>query len=135
LTLVKTTRGYVFGGFTPIKWQATNACGSILGDESLQSFVFTLINPHGTPPIKFPLRQDSQQHAIMVCSNWGPSFGGTGYGNSDFRISNQCHGNLDNFTALGGSYKNDSGYEGSTFLVGARNFMVAEIEVFEILRE
>jgi hypothetical protein len=135
LTIVKTTRGFVFGGFTPLKWQNTDFRGLILEDKNHESFVFTLINPHGTEPMKFPLRPDSDDYAILVCSNWGPSFGGNGYGNSDFRIGDQCNGNAVSFTALGGSYDNTSGYDGSTFLVGERNFTVAEIEVFEILRE
>jgi hypothetical protein len=135
LTAVKTTEGCVFGGFTPVMWQVSNVRGRILSDESRRSFIFTLVNPFGTPPMRFPLKEGEHNNAILVCSAWGPSFGGNGYGNSDFRIASQCHGSLDSFSELGRSYENNSGYPGSQFLTGARFFTVAEIEVFEIVTE
>jgi hypothetical protein len=78
LPIVKTTKGFIFGGFAWLKWQNTDFHGLILEEKSHESFVFTLINPHG-------LRPDSEDYAILVCSNWGPSFGGNGFGFSNWR--------------------------------------------------
>jgi hypothetical protein len=61
LTLISDTDGNVFGGFMPVKWESGNKCK---GDDSLRSFLFTLRNPHGVPPRKFPLRPEKKEYAI-----------------------------------------------------------------------
>jgi hypothetical protein len=52
LTLIADTKGNVFGGFTPVKWESGQK-GKWKGDDSLRSFLFTLRNPHGVPVRKF----------------------------------------------------------------------------------
>jgi hypothetical protein len=84
LTLIADTDGNVFGGFTPVKWEARMWNGkhgeennTWKGDDSLRSFLFTLRNPHGVPPRKFALRAERKEHAIICNSTWCPVFGDT----------------------------------------------------------
>jgi hypothetical protein len=66
LTLIFGTDGNVFGGFTPVEWKSSF---EYQGDDSLQSFLFTLRNPHGVPARKFALKEEQrsgQSIAIVV---------------------------------------------------------------------
>ena len=40
LTLIKTTKNKIFGGFTPLNWESKN--GEYLKDESNQTFIFSI---------------------------------------------------------------------------------------------
>jgi hypothetical protein len=67
LALVMDTKGNVFGGFTPVEWESSalgKGSGHMKGDDSLQSFLFTLRNSRGVPSWKFALRAESKQLAI-----------------------------------------------------------------------
>jgi hypothetical protein len=75
LTFISDTEGNVFGGFTPVKWESRewnrkgrkeNNCYQ--GDDSLQSFLFTLRNLYGVPPRKFALKAEKKQYAIYCTS-------------------------------------------------------------------
>jgi hypothetical protein len=74
LTVILDTKGNIFGGFTSVKWES-DGDGKDKGDDSLQSFLFTLKNPHSVSPRKFALRREQKQHAIYCCSASGPVFG------------------------------------------------------------
>jgi hypothetical protein len=85
LTLISDTKGNVSGGFTPVKWESRVWNGKyrdkdncFKGDNSLESFLFTLRNPRGVPPRKFALRMERNQSTIYCNSECGPAFG-TGY--------------------------------------------------------
>jgi archaellum component FlaC len=63
LTVILDTNGNIFGGFTPVEWEARNwnekyenenNCWK--ADPNLKSFLFTLKNPHNVPARKFALR-------------------------------------------------------------------------------
>jgi hypothetical protein len=125
----------VFGGFTPIKWESRqwnekqgneNNCWN--GDDSLQSFLFTLRNPHGVPPRKFALRKDKKECAIYCYAERCEHF-------DDIRVWNNCNTNGQSGTYIGTHwgntiYENDTCFE--YFFTGAENFTVKDIEVFEI---
>jgi hypothetical protein len=121
ITIIETTKGFIFGGYTPIAWSND---GRYKCDDSLTSFIFTLKNGHNTIPMQFPLKSDFKQYAICSYTNYGPSFGG----GRDFYVAFSS-GDYANF---GHSYNNTTGYEGTTFLAGEYNFMVKEIEVFAL---
>jgi hypothetical protein len=136
LTIVMDTRWNVFGGFTPITWETriwngmrgdnNNCCKS---DRSMRSFLFTLKNPHNIPPKRFPLRPEMKDSAIRCDADRGPVFG-----RGDLGVSSYCNSNTRSATGHFGSvYTNDTGINGGIFFVGSGNFMVKEIEVFEIL--
>jgi hypothetical protein len=135
LTLILDTDGNVFGGFTPVEWESRtksphykgdNNYGKWKGDDSLQSFLFTLRNPHGVQPRKFALKAGKKDKAIYCRSNLGPDFGGI-----DMVVKDNC--NRDSYTHLSRkrNYESDTAFE--YFFTGAKNFTVKEIEVFEII--
>jgi hypothetical protein len=121
ITIIETTKGYIFGGYTPIPWESSS--GTYKTDDSLSSFIFTLKNPQNTNPRLFQLKPANKVHAIRCQSNYGPIFGG----GHDFDVD--LSGSPSS-TILGHSYNNDTGANGQTVLAGESTFMVKEIEVF-----
>jgi hypothetical protein len=98
-------------------------------DESLQSFVFTLKNPHNIPARRFALKSEMKHQAIYCSSRRGPSFG---YDLSDIAVCDDCNANTHSFTFLGHIYTNDTGLNNDIVFTGSKDFQVEEIEVFEI---
>jgi hypothetical protein len=142
------TDGNVFGGFTPVEWEShvwnkkwedivksnewKSYSGSkrCKGDDSLQSFLFTLKNPHGVSPRKFALRMEKKQYAINCDSACCPVFG-----DWNIYISSNCSANTNSCTCIGtrwsdSTYVNDTAFR--YFFTGEEKFTVKEIEVFEI---
>jgi hypothetical protein len=135
LTLILDTDGNVFGGFTPLSWESRvwngkrgdeNNCRKC--DDSLKSFIFTLINPHNTQARTFALKAEEKQSAIYCNSSCGPRFG---YG-ADILVSDDCSADTRSWTNIGNTYTNDTELGGQTFMTGSGSFKVKEIEVFEI---
>jgi hypothetical protein len=131
LTMILDTKGNIFGGFTPVKWESLIWRGDIedsaKGDDSLKSFVFTLKNPHNLPARKFALKDEKKWRAIDCSSEGGPTF------DYDLGVCDDSNANTDSHTGLGSVYINDTGLDGEIILTGSKCFQVKEIEVFEIL--
>jgi hypothetical protein len=124
LTLIETTKGFIFGGFTPLVWDsATNGYKS---DNSQKSFVFTLKNAGNIEPRTFKLSNGS--NAIRCYPDRGPTFGG----GHDFQVADNCTPNTSSCTNLGAGYVNDTGISGTADFTGEQYFTVKEIEVFTI---
>jgi hypothetical protein len=124
LTLIETTKGFIFGDFTPIAWESVTDIQK--PDSSGKSFLFSLKNPRNSEPRKFMLM--SGQNAIWCNSSYGPYFSG----NSDIGVSDNCNTTTNSYKNLGGSYVNDTGIDGRLVFTGEHNFTVKEIEVFTI---
>jgi hypothetical protein len=123
LIVILDINGNIFGGFNPGKWGSSNRW---IIDYTLKSFIFTLKNPHKTPPMKFPLKCDMKEKAFHCMAGWGPCFG------NDIVIYDNCNSHGNNSTDFGYSYANNTGLNGKSFLVGTFRFTVQKIEVFEI---
>jgi hypothetical protein len=121
ITIIETTKGYIFGGYTRIPWERSST--TYKTDDRLSSFVFTLKNPHNTSPRLFQLKPAERHHAIYCRSDYGPTFGA----GHDFCVN---WTGSPSYTNFGRSYHNDTGANRQTFLVGESNFAVKEIEVF-----
>jgi hypothetical protein len=129
LTLIEDTKGNIFGGFTPVKWESASEFPK--ADPSLRSFLFTLRNPHSATPRKFELRPQMQELAIYCDYSLGPCFGGCPW---EIAVSGDCNGNSTSSTnGFGAVYVNDTGMDGRIVFTGSRDFTVKEIEVFEII--
>jgi hypothetical protein len=126
VTVIETTKGYIFGGFTPLAWDSSN---SGKPDNSGKSFLFTIKNPRGNQIRKFGLKSSSSA-AIGYISSYGPIF----CSNHDNCVYDACNTSTNNSTNLGGSYTNDTGIDGKKVLTGEYRFIVKEIEVFTITR-
>jgi hypothetical protein len=134
VTLVRDYQGSIFGGYTPVEWESRvhngqynedNNCYK--GDDSEQSFLFTLKNPHNVAPRKFPLIPAERRWAIHVNRDFGPCFGRAG----ELQIFGRL--NQGGQTAgFGHAYRNDTGVNGTQFFTGGGQFSISEVEVFEI---
>jgi hypothetical protein len=126
VTLVLTTEGFIFGGYSPCQWDSSF---TYKHDDSLRSFLFTIKNPHKVPPTAFHLKEDRKQCAIYCFRSRGPIFGG----GCDVFLSDNCNANNKSYTrAFGDTYENTTGLDGKTFFTGDKTFIVKELEVFEI---
>jgi hypothetical protein len=123
VTLILTTKGFIFGGFTPIVWDSSNQYKQ---DNSQQSFLFSVKHPHNSESKSFPLVNST--HTIYCGSSYGPVFGG----GNDIHVVDRCNENTKSYTNLGTSYRNDTGLNGTEVFTGEQYFQVKEIEVFSI---
>lgn len=87
LTVIFTTDGYVFGGFTPVAWESPEEENS-KADPSEKTCLFTLTNSYGVPPRKFAIYKAYMKSAITCDAKSGPMFGGW-----ELYVSDQCHAN------------------------------------------
>jgi hypothetical protein len=120
LTIIKSTNGNVFGGFTEQSWDYDNWY-----KHDPNSFIFSLINIHNKP-IKI---KRSKNQSICCYSDYGPSFGAY-----DFYIANKSNTNRESYSNLGDSFTHPEyafgSEEAKSFLAGSYNFQVSEIEVY-----
>jgi hypothetical protein len=133
LTFIEDTGGNIVGGFTRVEWESVEWNGKSgaehngwKADPTLQSFLFSLRNPHNFPSRRFALKASEKARAIDCDSAWGPCF-------SDIGVFDGCNANNENYAAnFGYVYTIDTGLDGFTFFAGSTYFTVKEIEVFEI---
>jgi hypothetical protein len=118
-----TTKGFIFGGFTPVAWDSS---GGFKPDSTQKSFVFSVKNARNSEARKFPLSNSS--NAICCASSYGPTFGNS----HGIYVESGCNGNNNSYTNLGVAYVNDTGIDGKQVFTGEYNFTVKEIEVFSI---
>jgi hypothetical protein len=122
VTLIETTKGYQFGGFTPVVWDSSNTAKA---DNSQKSFIFTLKNPRGSDGRKFALAEPSK--AIYCGAGYGPIFGV-----NDIYVYDNCASNNSSFGRVEIAYANDTEIAAREIFVDGCNFTVKEIEVFSI---
>lgn len=123
LTIIQTTNGNIFGGFTNAAWSSSAGYVTDTG-----AFVFSLINNENKPR-KFQIKNGGS--AIYNSNSYGPTFGG----GHDIRITDNSNINSNSLSNLGYSYDSLYTYgtnEARSFLAGSYNFQVREIEVFQI---
>jgi hypothetical protein len=110
LVLIKTKKGNIFGGYTPLAWASA---GSYKKDESMETFLFTLKNPHGLDPIRFRLKGDGS-HAIC-CETDRLAFG-EGH---DMAIFGPCDTNTNSYTSFNKSFENSTKIDSRILFDGA----------------
>jgi hypothetical protein len=126
--IIKSTEGFLFGGFTPLSWKSSE--DEIVEDKTMQTFVFTLTNPHGIPPTKYSL---TNQNVTIRCD----SFSGPIFGNCDIVVSNNGKQNEDSLILFPRSFSDRTRKGIQIFTSGMKefgsvHFRVQEIEVFEV---
>jgi hypothetical protein len=122
LTIIKSTEGYIFGGYTDQAW---NSGGQYRSDKN--AFIFSLVNPYSKP--LFCKINNAGSNAICCHSNHGPTFGG---GHDIFIRFDDGK----SYTNLGVSYSiNLEGSKSSNnkneLLTGNRYFDFSDLEVFQ----
>jgi hypothetical protein len=130
--VILDTKGNIFGGFTPLKWEsrvwngkAGDRNNTWKADVSQRSFLFTLKNPFDIPERRFVLKAENKHQAIRCESRSGPNF-------CDIRVEDNCNANTNSYTHLGSIYTNDTRLDAEIVFTASRTFQVKEIEVFEI---
>jgi hypothetical protein len=113
--------GYIFGGYTSVSWRSTEK----YAEDMNGPFLFTLINPHGIPPTKYPVNKT--EHSIYDSKGSGPTFGG-GY---DLLVCDNSQTKADSYSNFPYSYM-DTTNRGSMTFTGNRNFQTSDIEVYRL---
>lgn len=125
LTIVKSTYGNIFGGYTSVALNANNTYY-----KDLNAFLFSLVNSCDTPLI-FEHNLNDNNNSIYGGSANGPTFG-SGH---DLVISDNCNLNSNSYSKLGQTFIHPDYPQGSQktnmILAGAEKFQVSEIEVFQ----
>jgi hypothetical protein len=124
VSLISSTNGCIFGGYSPLPWSSEKTSVS---DPNLKSFIFTIKNPHDLPAQIF--EQVQEMHAIRNGASYGPTFGGA----PDLYVCDQSRTSTSSASKIGTTYANNTGIAGNQVLTGAQNFTVEEIEVFEAI--
>ena len=125
LTIVKSTGGNIFGGFTTVEWKSNESWKC---DKS--AFIFSLVNKENKTLLFEQASNNNDSIGLYV--NFGPMFGA----GNDILISDNSNMNTDSFSNLGFTYTHPEYTIGSekaqAILAGSRNFQVQEIEVFQL---
>ena len=122
LTILKAKGSeFIFGGFTTAEWDSSSELKS-----DANAFIFSLTNKDNKP-LKMKVIPN-EQSAIYCDSESGPIFG------NDICIDNNANTTMDSYSQLGDCYSHpqyafDSN-EANTFLAGACQFQLDEIEVY-----
>jgi hypothetical protein len=127
LTIIKSTNGNIFGGYTEATWEQNERFKS---DKS--AFIFSLVNCE-KKPVKMNIANGQEGNAIFCSSRYGPVFG-RGFSGKYFDMCIFYDSNsLSNF---GGTYvHHDYTFDfqkAFSFLAGSFKFQVEEIEVFQL---
>jgi hypothetical protein len=125
VTLIKSTNGSVFGGYSDKSWKS-----DYTRVHSNNAFLFSFVNPSGSEPIKMALTGVRNEGAICCYPNCGPVFGS----GCDLLISDNCDMNTNSYSELGTTYSVPAGQNSETFLTGAKRFTVSAIEVFAVFQ-
>jgi hypothetical protein len=102
MSVVQSKNGYIFGAYTTVAWTSSNE-----DKADASAFLFTLTNPHGIKPTKYPVSDRSIRFAVSHRPTNGPTFGSTNNGGSDIYLQNP-------FTAVGSRFFFPRTYEDTT---------------------
>lgn len=121
VTVIKTTLGFIFGGYSQAIWMANNQHG-----YDANAYLFSLVNPFKKPFLSHIVNPN---FAIYNYSNIGPSFGA----GSDIYICDKPNTSANNNVSLL-HYQKPKNIQDSNgfYFCDNRNFIVKEIEVFQI---
>jgi hypothetical protein len=114
--------GYLFGGYTSVSWRST---GSYSADHN-GPFLFTLSNPHGIPPTKYPILE--ADYSIYNKRECGPTFG-CGH---DLYVCDESQAKTGSYFYFPWSY-NDRTNRGSETFTGNKYFQTNDIEVYRLI--
>jgi len=128
LSVIKSTTGSIFGGFTMMHWGLPSAYYT---DPS--AYIFSLVNQMNYPSLARNIKQP-MIYSVYTHAQYGPTFGG----GHDLNVADQSNANTNSYTNFGNTYALDNltlfnswnQSIKSSFLTGAYNFQTVEIEVY-----
>jgi hypothetical protein len=125
LTIVKSTGGYIFGGYSSTSWTSSQQY-----ECSSNAFLFSLKCHHaGLNAVKMNLANNHvSSYSICCIAKDGPTFG-RGF---DLHISSNANTTMNSNSKVGHTYSLPSGVTDEYFLTGRNSFQVSEYEVFQM---
>ena len=72
VTVMVSSSGHTFGGYTEVSWSSPAEGKWVAGSDS---FLFSIVNPHGDAPTRFPLPSKPHPKAMWHSPRCGPVFG------------------------------------------------------------
>jgi hypothetical protein len=132
ITLIETTKGYIFGAYVVCPWDSV---ANWKGDDTMESFLFTLKNPHNISARKFRMVPNWNNYVLHCYPTESPILVWIGFCGA---IAIQCDGNSRAIGNNGGfawpysNFVNDTGLNGATFFTGEDSFTVKELELFKL---
>ena len=122
ITIIKTTKNKIFGGFTTMPWDKS---GNYKSDTKAFTFSVNLCS-------KYPVDPDNPGNAIFCYSGYGPAFGSSHffYINSNSNTSNESYVFAHNCSTYPNSPVAENGQ--SALLDGEETFLVADMEVYQV---
>ena len=125
LTIIKTTNGWIFGGYASVAWDSTD-----IYKPDASAFLFSLTNALSAP-LLMPVKVGDTK-SVGCDPSHGPTFG---WGH-DLHISSGSNAANSSYSNLNHSYNFTSPIYGSnqsqSFLADSYNFKTSEIEVFAL---
>jgi archaellum component FlaC len=121
LTVIQSSEGYLFGGYTAASWDIENNLWMV----DTTAFLFTLTNPHNILPTKYTINSDGRN---AIRSGY-PS--GLAFGCWDIRIYLQKNHNSQSNIDFPQNYIDSTGRGNSTF-TGSVRFSTPDIEIYRL---
>jgi hypothetical protein len=119
LTVVQSSEGYLFGGYTSVSWGAIK--GDCFNDKT--AFLFTLTNPHNILPTKYMINSKGENAILSNFIN-GPAFGS---GDIWISLKNDKTGiSRSRFPRV----YIDSTKRGKLTFTGSSTFLIIDIEIY-----
>ena len=112
--------------FTPIYLYFYFFKGSDAYKACTSSFIFSLVNPADVGPTKMALKADKKGYGMYCHRDHCPTFGA----GHDLHIANAANTNANSYSNVTNTYEGPPNQSGTTFLVGSKNFIVKDFEVF-----
>lgn len=131
LTLIKAKSGNIFGGYTVAEWTTRIRHSHNQWKTDKNAFLFSLVN-RWKRPARIDVGAGKEGKAIYCSTAYGPTFGG----GHDIQITDNANVNASRsnlgFTYVLPNYTYDTD-AARCYLAGSYTFLVAEIEVFQIV--
>jgi hypothetical protein len=133
ITLIETAKGFVFGAYVVCPWDSRKGWQ---GDDSLQTFLFTLKNPHNIGSRTFKMISGQKDYVLYSDGRVSPWLVWIGYGGA-ISISSPGEGSVighnSGFGTPSSTFENDTGLSGPTVFTREDPFTLKELEIFELV--
>jgi hypothetical protein len=120
ITIVKSSNGYIFGGYTDVVWGIDGH-----SKTSSVSYLYSLKDHAGIGPVKMPIKSNKTAFAVVHSPGHGPVFGS----GNDLYINTNVNESTSSQSIIGNTYELPANCD-SHFLTGSSSFKVSEYEVF-----
>jgi hypothetical protein len=126
MCVIRSKNRCIFGGFTSVPWGSTNE-----DKADTLAFLFTLKNPYGIKPTKYPIGERAIGFAVSHNRNEGPTFGSVRHGGFDLFL--QSPFNADGSRTFFPHNYQDTTKKGQFTFTGDPYFCCDDVEIFTLI--